>query len=268
MEKKFKLGIIGAGFMATSIAKGAINSGILKPQEIIMSDISESSLINASKLNVNVTTNNLYLANSSEFVLFAIKPQNFSAVADGIKNCDCKKFISIMAGVKRDKIRSFFSACSVARAMPNTPCSIGCGAVGIDISDYSEKKDVDFIYGLFSSFSQTVMLSENKLNAVTGVSGSSPAYFYLFVKSIIDAGVKEGLTVKEAQNLAVNTMIGSGKMIQNNPDKSIEELINAVCSKGGTTIEAVKVYKDGGLAELSEKAVRACVKRSEELENL
>ena len=106
------------------------------------------------------------------------------------------------------------------------------------------------------------------MNAVTGVSGSSPAYFYLFLKGIIDAGVDEGLSENEAKILAANTMIGAGKMVLNNPDKSLDQLINAVCSKGGTTIEAVKVYNSNNLNDITKKAVRACVRRSAELEEL
>ena len=103
------------------------------------------------------------------------------------------------------------------------------------------------------------------LNAVTGVSGSSPAYFYLFLKCIVDASVKQGLKEEVALNLAVNTMRGSDEMVMNNQDKTLDELINAVCSKGGTTIEAIKVFEDSKLNEIVDKAVTACVNRAEEL---
>ena len=139
---------------------------------------------------------------------------------------------------------------------------------GMDISDYSEKSDIDFISGLFKCFAKVVFLNEDKLNAVTGISGSSPAYFYLFIKYLIDAGVKNGLKEEDAKTLAVNTMIGSGKMIFENSDKSLDELIAAVCSKGGTTIEAVNSFNESDLKTVVEKAVNACVKRSEELEKL
>ncbi len=268
MKKKFKFGVVGAGFMSSAIINGAISSRKLLPGDIIVSDINEESLDRLSKLGVCTTKNNLELANSCEFLLFAVKPQSLSEVLSSIKDCACEKFISIMAGIKRERIKNSFPNSKVARCMPNTPCSVGSGAVGIDLTDYTDEQDVIFISSLFSSFADVVLLSEDKMNAVTGVSGSSPAYFYLFLQGVIEAGVANGLSYEEAKILATNTMIGAGKMVQKNSDKTLDELISAVCSKGGTTIEAVKIYKDNALNEITKKAVDACVKRSKELENI
>ena len=268
MKKKFKLGVIGAGFMSTAIINGAIKSKILSPNEIIVSDVSQISLDKISTLGVNTTLNNTDLENNSEFILFAIKPQNLDAVLSDIKNCKCNKFISIMAGVKKEKIKSSIKGVLVARCMPNTPCAIGCGAVGLDVLDYTDDNDVNFIKNLLSSFAKVVIIEENKLNAVTGVSGSSPAYFYLFLQGIIESGVKHGLSYEDAKILAANTMIGAGKMVLLNQEKTIDELINAVCSKGGTTIEAINVYKNANINNVTEKAIDACIKRASELENL
>lgn len=268
MEKKFKLGVIGAGFMASAIINGIINSKVLAPSQIINSDVSEIALEKSKKLGVEVTTDNLFLVNNAEFVLFAVKPQSLADVLSNIKDGTCKKFISIMAGIKKAKIKSTFSDSLVARCMPNTPCSISSGAIGIDLSDFNNEEDKKFITSLFSSIANVVVVEEEKLNAVTGVSGSAPAYFYLFVKGIIDAGVKNGLSYDEALTLAVSTMRGSAEMIFKNKDKSLDQLINAVCSKGGTTIEAINVYKENGLSEISQKAIDACIKRATELENL
>lgn len=269
MKKKFKIGVIGAGFMSYAIINGILKSKTLKQKQIIVSDLSENALNKAKdSFGIFTTNDNKFLCDNSEFVLFAVKPQSFYDVASSIKDSVADKFISIMAGIKTDKIRSIFPNSCVARCMPNTPCSIGCGAIGLDVFDYKNQADIDFIVSVFSSLGTVVILPEEKLNAVTGVSGSSPAYFYLFLKGIIDAGIKEGLSESEAKTLAVNTMIGSGEMVKNNADKSLDELISAVCSKGGTTIEAINTYNDGKLNDLTEKAIRACVKRSEELENL
>lgn len=268
MKKKFKLGVIGAGYMSTAIVKGVIDSAILSPEQIIVSDLSEIALEKMSKNGVCVTTNNMDLANQSEFILFAVKPQSLNAVLDGIQNCNCKKFISIMAGVKKDKIKKVFPSALVARCMPNTPCAIKSGAIGLDVSDYYDIEDVNFVKNLLGPLAEVVEVDEALLNAVTGISGSAPAYFYLFLKGVIDAGVKHGLNYEQAKSLAVATMIGAGKMVQQNTDKSLDELITAVCSKGGTTIEAVKVYNQENLSNITEKAVDACVKRSMELENL
>ncbi len=268
MEKKFKLGVIGAGFMSTAIVNGVIASSILAPSEIIVSDLSENLLLKMKDKGVNVTFDNKEVACQSEFVLFAIKPQNLDEVLLGIKDCECEKLISIMAGVKKAKIKKFFTNALVARCMPNTPCSIGYGAVGLDVSDYVCEKDIAFIKNLFNSLADVVIVDEEELNAVTGISGSSPAYFYLFLRGVINAGVKHGLNYEKAKTLACATMIGAGNMVKVNPDKTLEELINAVCSKGGTTIEAVKVFEQENLDKLIESAVTACINRSFELENL
>ena len=269
MEKKFKLGVIGAGFMSYAIISGAIGSCFILPKDIIASDINYDSLDKFAKKGVSTTLNNSDVLDGAEYVLFAVKPQNFSGAIKDIKDFTCEKFISIMAGVKKSSIKSMLNKnVKVARCMPNTPCSVGSGAVGIDLSDFENEIDRQFIKSLFSSFAQVVVLDESKLNAVTGISGSSPAYFYLFIKGLIDAGVKQGLDPEDAKRLAVNTMIGSGKMIFENADKSLDDLISAVCSKGGTTIEAIKIYQENGLNDMTEKAVSACVKRAEELEKL
>ena len=152
--------------------------------------------------------------------------------------------------------------------MPNTPVSVGLGAVGIDVSDLSEEKDVEFVKSLFSNVAKVAFVSEDKLSAITGISGSSPAYFYLFAKGLIDAGVNQGLTKEEAEKMVLATMAGSQKMLENRGEKSIEDLITAVCSKGGTTIEAMKVFNEENLPLTVDKAVKACVNRANELEKL
>ena len=268
MKKNFKLGVIGCGFMASAIIKGAINSKIVDVNDIIVSDISTVSLEKISELGVSTTTDNKELVKQAEFVLFAVKPQTINDVLSQIKGLNCNKFISIMAGVKKQKIKDVFPNAKIARSMPNTPCSIGCGAVGLDLSDYKCNRDKKFITSLLSSFANVVLVDEDKLNAVTGISGSSPAYFYLFLKGIIESGVKHGLTYEDAKVLAVSTMIGAGKMVMENNDKSLDDLINAVCSKGGTTIEAINTYNECELTKITEKAIDACVKRASELENL
>lgn len=266
MKKNFKLGIIGAGFMASAIAKGAISSGFLMPEEIIVTDKSEEARNRIAKYNVYVAEAK-DVFEKAEYVLFAVKPQNFSELKEYNGQNVCKKFISIMAGVKKEKIKEAFPDAKVARCMPNTPCSVGFGAVGIDSSDFNGE-DAAFVSGLFSSFAKTAEVKEDLLNTVTGISGSSPAYFYLFLKGIIDAGIKHGLDSETAKNFAANTMIGAGKMVLANSDKTLDELISAVCSKGGTTIEAVKVYEEENLASITEKAVDACINRAEELEKI
>lgn len=268
MKKKFKLGVIGSGFMSRAIISGVIGSKILEESDICVSDKFEEALSVYSNTSVTATTDNSFVVENSEFVLFAVKPQSLDEVLATLNGCRPEKVISIMAGVKKEKFKNRFAQLKVARCMPNTPCSLGCGAIGADLTDFTDEQDKNFIKTILSSLGVVVEVKEELLNVVTGISGSSPAYFYLFIKSLVESGVKHGLNYEDAENLAVATMIGSGKMIMKNKDKTLDELIKAVCSKGGTTIEAVKVFENDGLGDTVQKAVDACVKRSKELENL
>lgn len=267
MEKKFKLGVIGGGFMSQSIVSGVINSKTLDKEKIIVSDLNEVALNKLNSMGVFTTNNNDDVLEKSEFILFAVKPQSLTSVAESVNKYSDLKLISIMAGVKKQRLKDIFQGSLVARAMPNTPCSLGSGAVGLDISDYKNENDVAFIKSIFDSIATVALLPETKLNAVTGISGSSPAYFYLFIKSLVEAGVANGLEEIEAKKLAVATMKGSADMILSNADKSLDDLITAVCSKGGTTIEAMKVFEESKIADIVREAVNACVKRATELEN-
>lgn len=263
MSKKFKLGVIGCGFMASSIINGVCKSNFINPEEIIVSE-KRAVFDNIENKNVTTITDNLFLANNSEYVLFAVKPQSIDEVFDEIKSCNADKFISILAGVKICKYKDSFKNVKVARCMPNTPCSIGKGVVAIDTTDFS-LEETDFIVNLFKSLGEVLLTEESKMNAVTGISGSGPAYVYLFIKGLIEAGVNQGLSYDEAKILATNTVIGSGEMVKRNPERAIDELINAVCSKGGTTIEAVNSFNDNKFLNIIDQAVMACVERAKEL---
>jgi pyrroline-5-carboxylate reductase len=128
----------------------------------------------------------------------------------------------------------------------------------------SNTDDIEFITNLFTCLGTVVSTEEKKMHAVTSISGSGPAYVFLFLDCLIDAGVKQGLTKDEAKILAIQTVKGSAVMAEQS-DKSIPELVQRVCSKGGTTIEAVKVFEEKGLRTLVEEAVEACANRSKEL---
>ena len=264
MKKQYKLGVIGGGFMAQAIIKGIT---FIKPKKIIVSDPSEAAQKRLEDLGVNVTANNRDVADNCEYLLLAVKPQTFPAVAESLRGVPVEKVISIMAGMKKQKIKdALFGDVKVARVMPNLPCSINFGMAALDLSDFED--DVDdcaFVQEIFNSVGNTLIVPEEKLNAVTGISGSGPAYVYMFIDGLIRAGVRQGLTEDEAKTLAVNTVVGGAEMVVHTEDKSIDEMIAAVCSKGGTTIQAVESFKKDDMEGLIDRAVAACVKRAEEL---
>jgi pyrroline-5-carboxylate reductase len=269
MKKQFKLGVIGCGFMANAILKGVVLSDFLRAKKIVVSDPDQEKLNKANfDLGVNITTDNKYVAENSEFLLFAVKPQSFPDVAKSLQGVCPEKVISIMAGVKKAYIKNTLGVglIKVARCMPNLPCSVGSGMMGIDMIDFNRNiDDTDFIVNMLSNLGQVLSTTEDKLDAVTGISGSGPAYVFLFIDALIDAGVKQGLTKDEAKLLAVQTVIGGAEMVHEEEERSLPELIKSVCSKGGTTIEAIKVFEENNFRGIISSAVDACVKRSKEL---
>jgi pyrroline-5-carboxylate reductase len=266
MKKLFKLGVIGCGFMAQSILKGVVASDFLRAKKVVASDVNDEALDSAAELGVMGTTNNKYLVENSEYVLFAVKPQNFESVCQSLEGAVPAKVISIMAGVKRDKIKAALGRdTKVARCMPNLPCSIGSGVIGVDMTDFnSSQDDLEFISGVLNCLGTVLSVREEKMDAVTGISGSGPAYVFMFIDALIDAGVKQGLTRNEATVLAVQTVMGSAEMVEHS-DVPVTDLIKRVCSKGGTTIEAVKVLEERNFRGIVDEAVAACTKRSKEL---
>lgn len=266
MKKMFKLGVIGGGFMAHAIVKGAIKSGFIRDKKIIISAKAEGDFEKFEEFDVTTTLDNRAVAENSEYILLSVKPQSFAEVAEDLQGFQAEKVISIMAGVTRYRIRKALGGrAKVCRCMPNLPCSIGSGMMAADISDFTDMDDVQFISSLFDSLGVFISISEDKLDAVTGISGSGPAYVYMFINGLIQAGKANGLTEEEAETLAVQTVIGGADMVASRGDTSISRLIQSVCSKGGTTIEAIKSFENDDFTGSIERAVNACVKRSKEL---
>ena len=268
MKKQYKLGIIGCGFITKAILKGIFEHDFLRSKKIIVSDLLDENLSAvAYDYGVNVTKDNRYVAENSEYLLLAVQPQIFSEVAEKLRGVSPDKVISVMAGVKKSTIKNSFGVglIKVARCMPNLPCSVGLGMTAVDVTDFnSNNDDCDFVFYLLSTFGQVLSVTEEKLDAVTGISGSGPAYTFIFIDSLIDAGVKQGLTRDEAKLLALQTVWGSCAVLMEG-DKPLNEMIMGVCSKGGTTIEAVKVLEEKDFRGTVSSAVEACVKRSKEL---
>ena len=267
MKKKFKLGVIGCGYMGSAIIKGVVLSDFLNPKKIIVADLNEGNLDKINELGVYTCNSNKFVAENSEFLLIAVKPQNFSSLINSLGGVKPEKVISIMAGVKKDAIKDAFGlyTIKVARSMPNLPCAIGSGAIGIDMSDFNDDMDdTEFISNIFNNLGVVLSVDEGKMDAVTGISGSGPAYAFMFMDSLIDAGVQQGLTKDEAKVLAVQTVLGAAEMVQRD-EESLSDLIMKVCSKGGTTIEAIKVLEEKHFRAIVSGAVSACVKRAKEL---
>ncbi len=250
--------------MSTAIQKGVLSSGLLSPSEIIVSDLSYDYLGRAKELGVQVTTDNDDVAASAEYVLFAVKPQAFPDIASLLKGkLTDKKIISIMAGVPIEKLVSSLDVQKICRVMPNTPCMVMSGMSALCFMNYDEEEK-NFPRSVFSGMGDVIELPETKFDAVTSVSGSGPAYAYMFIDGMIKGGMNGGLTFEEAKKLTLATIVGGARMVENS-EKPIERLIDAVCSKGGTTIQAVNYYRNANLTDIIAEGVDRCRARSIEM---
>lgn len=263
MEKNYKFGIIGCGNMADAILGGAIEGKVIKAKEVLVYDTNlESSEKFALKYGVCVAKSNFDVAKNTEYTLLAVKPQNFETVAKDLT--EVSFLISIMAGVKLNKIFSLIPNLNRAvRIMPNAPARLRKGMSALAYKSATETDEM-FVNSIFSSIGDTVMVEEEKLDAVTAISGSGPAYVYYFINSMIDAGVSLGLTKNESERLTYQTFTGAVEMAKV-ADTGLDNLINMVCSKGGTTIEAITHFKNLKTDEIIKKAIEKCYDRSKEL---
>ena len=262
MKKNRVLGVIGGGFMARAILSGALSKGILSTEDILVCDPSADCREYFAGLGIAVSAVNRD-AMRCEYLLLAVKPQTFPAVAAELRGETFPVIISIMAGRTKDGIRRETNASEIARVMPNLPCSIGVGMTAIDASELSELAR-QFILGLFLSVGKVIETEESLLNAVTAVSGSGPAYVYLFLRTFIEAAVEQGLRRDQAETLVYQTFAGGLSMAQTS-GKSLDELITAVSSKGGTTIAALDSFRNDGFEKIISRAVSAAAVRASEL---
>ncbi len=264
MEKKFTLGIIGAGNMASAILGGVLKGGLLKADKIIISDKDDEKLAVMAQNGVAVTNDNKEVATNAEYVMFAVKPQIAPIVFEEISEViSASTVISIMAGISIAKLKSALGERNYARIMPNTPALVGEGMSAVAFSEGYRSR---FVTDIFGSVGKVVELDEKLFDAVTSLSGSGPAYVYMFVKALIEGGMQGGLDFATAKELAVQTVRGAAQMVRLD-NRPIDELIDAVCSKGGTTIQAVDSFRADGLEDIVVKGMTKCRKRSEELGN-
>ena len=264
MEKKFTLGIIGAGNMASAILGGVLRGGLLPAGSIIISDRDGEKLAVMAQNGVAVTADNKEVAASCEYLMFAVKPQIapavFAEIAPVIK---AGTVISIIAGVPVAKLRAALGERNYVRVMPNTPALVGEGMSAVAFADGVRSQ---FVLDVFASVGKVAELDESKFDAVTSLSGSGPAYVYMFLKALIDGGVEGGLDPETAKLLAVQTVRGSAKMAGMS-SKPLGELIDAGCSKSGTTIQAVERFREDDLEGIVRKGMAKSKKRSEEMAN-
>ncbi len=258
---------VGVGNMAEALIRGLIHSGTVAPEQIIGSDPHEERREDfAKKYAIRTTPSNVAAVESADVVVLAVKPQVLPKVLDEIqgKVPAGALVISVAAGVPTAVIEAKLPQARVVRSMPNTPALVGAGATAVSAGAHATPEDLATAKRLFKSVGIAVDLDEVHLDAVTGLSGSGPAYIFLIIEALSDAGVKVGLSRNIAQLLAAHTVLGSAKLLVETGEHP-GRLKDMVTSPGGTAIAGLHTLEAGGLRTTLMDAVETATKRSREL---
>ena len=267
---QYELGIIGAGNMAEAIVRGVIRAGLFQPGQIIAADVSPQrrELFNG-ELKVRAIDDNAEVARQSRILLLSVKPQQMAAALARVGEVTDAGalIISIAAGISSAFIEKHLGggkSWRVIRSMPNTPMLVGEGMVGIARGRNATNDDLALARKIFESAATVVEVPEDKIDTVTAMSGSGPAYFFYLVEQMVKAGVELGLTPEQSHQLATRTALGAAKMLATSPD-SPQELRRKVTSPGGTTQAAITHMENQNVGVAVVEAVKAAERRGKEL---
>lgn len=262
------IGFIGGGNMAEAMIRGLVRGGHVPSDRVAASGPRTERLDELKReYGIDTTTNNRELVQRCGIVVLAIKPQIMDKVLREITDQinPATLVVSIAAGVDTETIEeSLPDGMRVVRAMPNTPALVGAGATAISPGKHASQADLTVARALFDAVGITVELEELHLDAVTGLSGSGPAYIFLILEALADAGVKVGLSRRNAQRLAAQTVMGSAKLLLET-DEHPGKLKDMVTSPGGTAIAGLHTLEQGGLRTTLINAVETATKRAREL---
>jgi pyrroline-5-carboxylate reductase len=262
------VGFLGAGQMATALAKGWIAAGLLTPNRCKASDpYPDARLKFQQATGATADVDNRSVVRGSNVLILAVKPQSMPALLEEVR-CDINEkhlIVSIAAGLSIAKLTEMLhGSYRVVRVMPNTPCLIGASATGLAAGPAATKDDAALVERLFNAVGKAFALPENLLDAVTGLSGSGPAFVYVMIESLSDGGVRMGLPREVATALAVQTVLGAARMVQETKQHT-SILKDAVTSPGGTTIAGLQALEKAAFRAAIIDAVEAATKRSTEL---
>jgi pyrroline-5-carboxylate reductase len=257
-----RIGFIGVGRMGSSLLSGFIGKGLLNPTDVTAYDKDISAV---KRFNVAYEYSSFEVVEKSEVIFLCVKPKDMDDVLDEIKDiAGSRLIVSIAAGITIKRIESKLKEARIIRVMPNIAATIHEMAAAYCLGKRAREEDAVFVGSLLNSIGVAYRVEEKELDAVTGLSGSGPAYIFLVIKALADAGVKEGLEEKVALNLALQTVRGAADMVIATK-KTPAELIDEVKSPKGTTVEGLKVLEKRKVAKAVIDAVSAATKRSKEL---
>ena len=266
-----KLGFIGAGNMASAILQGAVSNGFLPAEDIWIYDIDPAQCAKKKTIysTLQIAENNVDLIQQVDVVILAVKPVYYAAVLQEIRaHAAGKKIISIAAGWTHAMLTEILDAscnAQVLRVSPNTPALVGEGFTAFCEETSFDEASLQWAHGLFETLGDTCTAPERLFNAIIAVSGSSPAYVYMFIEAMADGAVKLGLPRALSYRAAAQAVLGAAKMVLATGDHP-GKLKDDVCSPGGTTIEAVYQLERGGMRASVISAMEACVEKCQKLE--
>lgn len=262
---KKNIGVIGCGNMAQAIIGGIVASNILPGEKILVSDTDEKKLnYIKDRLNVKITKDNKEIAANSDIIILAIKPNVHDNVIGEIKDCvkDNVVIVTIGAGITIDYIeKAFDKEIKVIRTMPNTPALVGEGMAALCYNNIVSKEEIEEVVGIFESFGKVEIINEKLMDVVPAVSGSSPAYVYMFIEALADGAVLDGMPRDKAYKMAAQAVLGSAKMVLETGEHP-GALKDKVCSPGGTTIEAVYSLEMSNFRGAVIQAMRKCTEKT------
>ena len=264
----YKVGFIGCGNMATAIIGGLIENAGISPNEIIASDASEAALekISAGR-GCDTTTDNCTVAENAKVLFLSVKPQYYETVINDIKGSLAGE--QIIVTIAPGKTLAWLterlgSNVKLVRTMPNTPALVGEGITGVCKNELVSDSEFEYILSLLGSFGLAEPIPESLMDACVSVSGSSPAYVFMFIEAMADAAVADGMPRSQAYRFAAQAVLGSARMVLET-GKHPGELKDMVCSPGGTTIEAVRVLEEKGFRSSVMEAMKACTAKAKGL---
>lgn len=263
-----RITLIGCGNMGMIYARAFVRYNIVKKEHLLLVEKNEQKVAELEQLNLgSVVTPDHPEIGQSDLILLAVKPQDFNELADVIsKHLRPQNVVlSIMAGITLSYLQKMLNHPTLVRAMPNSPAGLGMGVTAIVAHDGVSAEQMRKAEHVLATTGRTVFMEkEEQLDAVTALSGSGPAYFFYLVKNMIEAGKAMGIEEGVSEMLVKQTMLGSFHLI-NQAEKSLDELIKAVASKGGTTEAALSIFEQSLLGENLQKAIFQAEKRAKEL---
>ena len=262
-----KIGFIGGGAMGEALMSGLLTREMLKPSQVTVYDVVPERLhFLKERYSVHVAESIQSVSSASDVLFLTIKPQVMESVLLEIGEIVPKKtlVVSIAAGIKISTIEKHLSGVPVFRVMPNTPVAVGEGMAAVARGTHADESAANLVSEMFSAVGRSVKLNESMMDAVTGLSGSGPAFFFLMLDALSDAGVRVGLSRQNALLLSAQTMLGAAKMVLETGDHPAK-LKDMVTSPAGTTISGVQVLENHAVRAALIEAVVAATERSREM---